>query len=442
MAKPSPMLGFVDTPAKGSRSPRKPLLDEGGGDEARSREGSSEGAAAISFVKAVVGGGIFALPSAVRASGLVLGTGMVLVMAALSWYTTQACIRCVLTLRARGVAADRDGRIEYTHLTEIAFPWVSGPMTFLCVLCQIGSVVSYFAFVAANLTPMCPLLERWHVIAGMACVVGPLALLRSTSHPAFNAAMAFGNVAIVAALASVLYYGEAQAARAPAPPALVAVDASGVGLLFGVSLIMFSAHMEAVSIEQDMARRERVFRVLRRTFVGLTVVFAFFGAAVYALFGEATGRVRDGRTGRWVEATIMNNLEGGLFLQFVQVCLCLNLVFMSPITLLPASKAVEEALGVQPRPGWPDMAPAHAVRLLVVSSVALAAIALPNFELITGVMGSFGAIMCFVIPAACQLKFRDGAMGAAEHALNYGIAALGLGGFVWSLYLQVVQAME
>ena len=199
--------------------------------------GTTANQAFLAFIKAVVGGGVFALPSAIRASGLLLGSAATLVMAVLSWYSTRACLNCVNALRARGVARHIDGRIEFTHLTEQAFPSFAAPMTFLCILTQYGAVISFFAFVADNVVPLSNYaLEPWHVVVGMGALVAPLALLRETSHPAFGAVMAFGNMAIAAALVCVLYYGCLKTAQQGLPEALSLYDSSGGGLLFGGAL--------------------------------------------------------------------------------------------------------------------------------------------------------------------------------------------------------------
>eukprot|EP00966_Prymnesium_polylepis_P325897 7381832-Prymnesium_polylepis.1 len=72
--------------------------------------------------------------------------------------------------------------------------------------------------------------------------------------------------------------------------------------MFGVSLLMFSCHLEAISIEQDMADRAAFDGVLMGSFAVLGVLFLGFGMLVYAAFGEATGRV-PAPGGGWLEAT-------------------------------------------------------------------------------------------------------------------------------------------
>ena len=113
-------------------------------------------------------------------------------------------------------------------------------VTLLCVVGQLGSVLSFYAFVTNNVLSLLPAaVARWHVSAAMTLFTGPLVMLRTTSHPAFGAAMAFGNVAVAAALGVIVYGGLSEALRSP-PRAdhgeLVAVDGGGLGLMFGLSL--------------------------------------------------------------------------------------------------------------------------------------------------------------------------------------------------------------
>ena len=225
----------------GNDGKAEPLLQH-----SRAHSGSTATQAAAALCKGIVGTGIFALPPAVRASGWALGTGVALLCSVASLYTMRAQLECIRELRRRGVADDNDGRIEYNNVFAQSglVGWrLNGLITLLCVAGQLGSVLSFYAFVIDNMLSFLPAAaERWHVAAAMTLVTGPLALLRTTSSAVFGAAMVFGNVAVAAAL-GVIVYGGLSSSPAPAYE-LVPVDGRGLGLIFGVSLLMFSAHME------------------------------------------------------------------------------------------------------------------------------------------------------------------------------------------------------
>ena len=66
--------------------------------------------------------------------------------------------------------------------------------------------------------------------------------------------------AVALALGTIVFYGLVQAPERPPLDELRLADPSGLGLMFGVSLLMFSCHLEAVTIEQDMARHNLMVR--------------------------------------------------------------------------------------------------------------------------------------------------------------------------------------
>ena len=172
-----------------------------------------------------------------------------------------------------------------------------GVLTVFCVLNQLGSALGFLAFIAANMAPLLAV-PRAYIFGAVALLEAPLVLLRDTSHPAFEAAMAFGNAASLLAIGTVVW----GALFAPATPHATAhqhlwtehvllADLDGMGLMFGVTLIMYSCHLEAVSIEADMARRQSFDLVMGLVFAALVVLFVAFGSVVYLALGEATGRV-------------------------------------------------------------------------------------------------------------------------------------------------------
>ena len=156
----------------------------------------------VTLLKAVVGSGVFALPAAMRLCGWALGAVFILLMAVISLYTATCMVASVREMRRRGFGADSGGRIEYQEVTRFAFPQYDGIITLLCVLGQFGSVTSFFTFVISTIVPVTGL-QQWQVCLVVLAIVGPLALLRNTSHPAFSAAMTFGNFAVAAALLTI-----------------------------------------------------------------------------------------------------------------------------------------------------------------------------------------------------------------------------------------------
>ena len=73
------------------------------------RKGTTVVTASAALVKAIVGTGIFALPPAIRASGLLLGSAVSLLMGVVSLFTTWTMLEAVRELRRCGHAEDDDG---------------------------------------------------------------------------------------------------------------------------------------------------------------------------------------------------------------------------------------------------------------------------------------------------------------------------------------------
>lgn len=66
---------------------------------------------------------------------------------------------------------------------------------------------------------------------------------------------------------------------------LVAADYRGLSTAFSISAMMYSAHMESVSIEQDMVQRQHYGRTLVGTQVMIGILYLSFGLLVYFFFG-------------------------------------------------------------------------------------------------------------------------------------------------------------
>ena len=79
----------------------------------------------------------------------------------------------------------------------------------------------------------------------------------------------------------------------------------------------------------------------------------------------------------WEDVTILQNLDPHLTVTAVKLAMSANLTFMTPMTMLPASKAVEDALRLS---DLRSPSRVNAARLVLVCSCAVVATLLPNFE--------------------------------------------------------------
>jgi len=187
-----------------------------------------------------------------------------------------------------------------------------------------------------------------------------------------------------------------------------------------------------------MARREHFDTVMNAVFVVLGVVFLGFGLVVYSALGEATGRVyanagfNRSDASEWVEATILQNLEDGVFVVAVKCLMSLNLVLTMPITLVPALRALEQMSRAS------TAMSCAALRIATVLALAVGAAVFPGFEAIVGVTGALGGATCFTLPALCYDFFCAARLAPWQRGLAYAVAAFGIAGTVWSFYQQLV----
>lgn len=157
-----------------------------------------------------------------------------------------------------------------------------------------------------------------------------------------------------------------------------------------------------------------------------------FGVAVYAAYGEATGRVRAPDGVSWLEVTVMQNLPEGGFLTAVKLLMSLNLLLMTPITMLPASRAIEGPLGLAASPYARS-----ALRVTVIALISLAAAVVPDFETVVGLTGSLGGLTGFTLPALLFSHFC-GHHGALGRRTAGGVAIFGVVGTAWSVWQIIV----
>ncbi len=380
-------------------------LNSNGSDGASQRTGSTA-MAAVSLFKAVVGTGVFAYPPAVREAGWVLATAVASFFFVINLYTMALLNLAIVALRNQGFGAGSDGRVEYHQLTAHIFTRPTNAVFLaVAVLGQVLTLASMTVFVVDQIVPLAPSLQEWQVALGMAIVVSPLCCLRTTDALPFQVSMQLGSVAVLTGMVTLLWYGLGPHGGFDAAEIEEdsRVDLHGLATAFSISAMMYSAHMESVSIEQDMANRNNYLRTLVTTQVGIGLLYMGFGCAIYFCFGSATGRMcgdhQDGSAGtsslmcrHWSDVTIFQNIPPGSFFTTVKLAVSINLVMMYPVTMLPASKAIEEALGIE------TLLPSIVVRLCIISSMSVTGMLLPSFEFLQALTGSLTMFTALSMP--------------------------------------------
>ena len=184
--------------------------------------------------------------------------------------------------------------MEYHQLTAHIFSrGVNVAFLVVALVGQLGTLASMTVFVVDQLVPLVHGLQDWQVAGGMSLVVAPLCCLRTTDAVFFQASMQLGSVAVLTGMVTLVAYGAGPHGgfTAAEVDADTKFDLHGLSTAFSICAMMYSAHMESVSIEQDMASRAVYLRTLVSTQVAIGLLYMAFGVVVYFFFGAATGRV-------------------------------------------------------------------------------------------------------------------------------------------------------
>ena len=134
----------------------------------------------------------------------------------------------------------------------------------------------------------------------------------------------------------------------------------------------------------------------------------------------------------------MSNLGSGIFVSVVKLLMSLNLVLMSPVTLLPASRAIEALLPTEPE----SFGGRFATRLALIGAISTCAAVLPGFETVAGLTGALGGATCFSLPALCYGHFCQDELTLRGRLTVYAVALLGVLGSAYSFAQQAFLSMS
>ena len=97
-----------------------------------------------------------------------------------------------------------------------------------------------------------------------------------------------------------------------------------------------------------------------------------------------------------------------------------------PVTMLPASKAIEEALGIV------SLAPSCLLRLLIIAAMTTVGMLLPSFEFLQALTGSLTMFTALSMPPYAYWLLRREGMGAAHRVWCWFVLLFGLACTVFS----------
>ena len=162
---------------------------------------------------------------------------------------------------------------------------------------------------------------------------------------------------------------------------------------------------DQIARERALATGKRFSKVAWTSYAVIAVMNAFFGAACYCIFGEATA------------GNVLTNLQEAHHLPWVvdliQILLCVDLLFTLPMVLAAGREIVERAALDTDFGSRHEALTRNAVRIILVGLVYGVACGIPNFGQLLGLVGAFivldifhrGGCLEFCLPYPPDLGF-------------------------------------
>eukprot|EP01029_Cantina_marsupialis_P014413 TRINITY_DN31821_c0_g1_i1.p1 TRINITY_DN31821_c0_g1~~TRINITY_DN31821_c0_g1_i1.p1 ORF type:complete len:442 (-),score=121.69 TRINITY_DN31821_c0_g1_i1:168-1493(-) len=388
----------------------------------------------FTVVKAIVGSGILALPNSVQSVGWIAAFIGLFIVAIFSDFTMRYVVLSVKYLRKSGGlstdglgytslddnidekldSTDNEEEIEFDEIAQITLGSIGRWIAISSLLItQLGSCACYLIFLinrgqevfsSFNLT-------RLEIMGFLSPILIILVLLRTTKLLAPTALL--GNISVLIGIISVFVYGFKDGEN-PAIGDRTAFDFGGLPSFFGVSCFIYSAHCEAVSIEQSSRDKKNFPKVIQWSMYFIYALYVLFGIGGYYFFGEQLSG----------DTNIFSLMHGNAA-KVVKMCVCISLLFQFPITLFPAATLFESFLGVKQQ-SKDDVEEQtsfmklyfsgtelvrSAVRLLTLAVLCITALYVKGFGTAVAFSGFANAFVAFVLPPLFYLKAKSGTLG-------------------------------
>jgi len=200
---------------------------------------------------------------------------------------------------------------------------------------------------------------------------------------------------------------------------------SNIPAAFSIFLFAFSCHGIFPALEASMAEPERFGCVVSAVFISNIIIKAVFGLIGFFAFGAVTNSV------------ITTNFEPYPRL-VISVLVALNTLFSFPLPLVPVFKALKHAQG-----GTTSAACDALQRTVVVLICGVVAIAVPNFGVAMGFMGSLTLpFLTFVFPTVFYVRLHRQRLHSTTIVWSYTVACVGALGCVAGLFSNIMMVVQ
>ncbi|GFR48283.1 hypothetical protein Agub_g10058, partial [Astrephomene gubernaculifera] len=411
----------------------------------------------FNLTKVILGAGIMALPRAVSLLGWGLGVSLLVLVGLLTHFTVHGLV----------YASDRLRRDSYSGLVRTALgPLAEKVLQAVMLLGCLGFEVVYIDIIGDMLVGEAPahdgLITRWlpeeersqwwvgrpFILAALTgCVLAPLASLRTMGH--LGVVNVIGLLSLVAFAAATCWLGAAAVAKGTAHVLPLGPDLEGLGSdtpsRITAALSVVPILLTAASCHQSVHPLRSMLvpyspavldRVVGSSLALVTVLFVVVSGAAYTAFG------------REVRGNFLNNLSppqlAPLIGEAAGVAVSLgvkggytaSLVGSSVLIMFPLRQAVMELVApAQVAPGAPPVSTTLYLSCtygLLASAYGIAVFVPSIWDVISFVGAVACTIMCFIIPAALLVRYKDHrtVSHAVQRAVAWLVGLLGVALFV------------
>lgn len=380
------------------------------------RHVSSAKSATFNLVNNIIGGGVLALPFALRSSGMIVGSVLLTTVGLLCVYS------CYLLLEASKYVEEK----SYTGLARAVGGKGGAIFADLCnFMFLFGALTGYMIVIGDVLLPFTewlgPLHHRWFVVGIIATVIVlPLCLLRKIG------ALAYTSLAALACIVYLVFLVAFRSIQNIAEEGLeksedelsLANFAPDIFRSLPIMSFAFTFHPNIFPIFSEMRNptMSRMRAVVHAAVLVSGLAYLIVGVFGYLTFLEET------------EGNIFNNYDDDILVEIGKILLAVVIVFSYPIIHYPARIAVDSiVLEVSP-----NKVPDISIRYIVITACIVAlsyllSIVIPDISFVFGIIGATaGNLIVYTGPGVFYMKLAPGRYTSPRKIGAAILAAVGL----------------
>lgn len=383
------------------------------------------------IVKSFAGAGTFALPWAVKNSGLWAGAIGICIFAIFSTYTINTLLKCGQRVMDRQTSLQTSPtppsypEIGRAAMGEFGAKIVSVYSGLMCF----GVCIAYFILIGGNMSAVISELKTYEVIWMVFPVCVFLSCLTDLRVLAYTSVA--GSVALVAAMISVIAYGfENHLLKPFTEVSHPIIKWETMPLFMGNAAFLFCDHVVVLPLAKSCGNYARFPRILDYAVVFVVAINVTFASLAYAFWEDDTC------------GNVIGNLDKHSAIgDIVRVGISLEVMASFPLVSSAGFQSLETAfhslVHVKAFPHLPADAPHpffsgnikyYLFRGIVITVLALLASTITQFGSFVSLVGSFTIMATgFVFPQLFYMKLFDDELKLHHKIWQYAIIVFGVG---------------